>query len=306
MMPTYRKKPAYHFALWAALPMAHTPRIEGRLTMILDQTRSRRALTRRALMAALGLVAAALVPLAMFRPAVQAQAAPQRFPSPVTSGPILLNNPILLNVGHQKLLERELIRASSLQYRLHSVPPVDMEFRWGERDNPEGAVKHLRQIYVYLGIYRRTHGGAFPATLGLNSLAADMAADPRRYGLPEQGADNSAQAAQEFDGPGNQRVIYFLHSKRPDGTLTGTAKRSGTRDMFAYTNYYVQNDARGKTSGFYLVLWDDGTVHLIPQSRTLTVPAYDLISDYPTATGQARRRGEKQIAFPGQAGLPKG
>lgn len=274
--------------------------------MILDTTRPRRALTRRVLAAAFGAGVAALVPLAMFRPAVQAQAMPQRFPSPVISGPILLNNPILLNVGHQNLLERELIRASSLQYRLHSVPPVDMEFRQTERDNPKGAVKHLRQIYVYLGIYRRTHGGAFPATLGPNSLAADMAADPRRYGLPEQGADNSTQATQVFDGPGNQRVIYFLHGKRPDGTLTGTAKRSGTRDMFAYTNYYVQNDARGKTYGFYLVLWDDGTVHLIPQDRTLTVPAYDVISDRPGGTEQARRHGERQIAFPGQAGLPKG
>jgi hypothetical protein len=285
--------------------MAHTPRIEGRLTMILDQTRPRRALTRRVLIIALGFGVATLVPLAMLRPVARAQAVPQRFPSLMISVPILPNNPILLNVGHQKMLERELIRASSLQYRLHSVPPVDMEFRQGERDNPKGAVKHLRQIYVYLGIYRRTHGGAFPVTLGPNSLAADMAADPRRYGLPEQGADNGTQAAQEFDGPGYQRVIYFLHGKRPDGTLTGTAKRSGTRDMFAYTNYYVQNDARGKTYGFYLVLWDDGTVHLIPQNRTLTVPAYDVIGP-PGATERARHEGEKQIAFPGQAGLSRG
>ena len=60
-------------ALWAVLPMAHTPRIKGRLKMILDTTRPRRALTRRALLTALGLGAAALVPLAVLRPVAQAQ-----------------------------------------------------------------------------------------------------------------------------------------------------------------------------------------------------------------------------------------
>ncbi len=70
------KPTPYELALWAALPMAHTSRIEGRLTMILDQTRPRRALTRRALMIALGVGAAALVPLAMLRPAARAQVAP--------------------------------------------------------------------------------------------------------------------------------------------------------------------------------------------------------------------------------------
>lgn len=44
------KHKPYELALWAALPMAHTTRIEGRLEMILDQTRPRRALTRRSLL----------------------------------------------------------------------------------------------------------------------------------------------------------------------------------------------------------------------------------------------------------------
>ncbi len=71
-----RKLTPSQLALWAALPMAHTPRIEGRLTMILDTTRPRRALSRRILLAALGVGAAALVPLAVLRPAARAQAAP--------------------------------------------------------------------------------------------------------------------------------------------------------------------------------------------------------------------------------------
>lgn len=68
-----RKLTPFDLALWAALPMAHTSRIEGRLATILDQTRSRCALTRRVLLTALCVGAAALVPLAMLRPAAKAQ-----------------------------------------------------------------------------------------------------------------------------------------------------------------------------------------------------------------------------------------
>jgi len=77
----------HELALWAALPMAHTPRIEGRLKMILDHTRSRRALTRRVLLAALGFGTAALVPLAMLRPAARAQASPPQASPPQASPP---------------------------------------------------------------------------------------------------------------------------------------------------------------------------------------------------------------------------
>ena len=72
----------YELALWAALPMAHTPRIEGRLKMILDRTRPRCALTRRALLTALGVGAATLVPLAMLRPTARAQAVTQEVAAP--------------------------------------------------------------------------------------------------------------------------------------------------------------------------------------------------------------------------------
>jgi len=61
----------------AAVAMARTARIEGRLMMILDTTRPRRALTRRALLTVLGLSAAALVPLALLRPDARAAAPPR-------------------------------------------------------------------------------------------------------------------------------------------------------------------------------------------------------------------------------------
>ncbi len=65
----------------AAIAMARTARIEGRLRMILDTTRPRRALSRRALLLALTPGAAALVSLSMLRPAARAQTAPVAVPA---------------------------------------------------------------------------------------------------------------------------------------------------------------------------------------------------------------------------------
>ena len=62
-----RNRTLSDIALWAALPMAHTPRIEGRLKMILN-TETRRTLPRRAGPVSLVLAAALLLPLAAARP----------------------------------------------------------------------------------------------------------------------------------------------------------------------------------------------------------------------------------------------
>jgi beta-lactamase regulating signal transducer with metallopeptidase domain len=60
----------------STIAMARTARIEGRLKMILDTTRPRRALSRRALLLALTPGVVALGSLAMLRPVSKAQAAP--------------------------------------------------------------------------------------------------------------------------------------------------------------------------------------------------------------------------------------
>jgi hypothetical protein len=92
-----RKRTPFDYALWAALPMAHTSRIEGRITMILDKTQSRRILTRRVLLFALIPSAAALMTLAALRPTARAQAAPVAIPRPATiaksnGGSVILPN----------------------------------------------------------------------------------------------------------------------------------------------------------------------------------------------------------------------
>ncbi len=169
---------------------------------------------------------------------------------------------------------------------------------------PEMATERLHRIYGLLQTYRRTHEGAFPSMLGgTNSILTDLAVHPKQYGLPDAGANGGKQAGALFSLPDTTQIVYFLHDKRPDGTPVGTAKQAGTRDVFAYTGLYVSNHPHGAT-GYYLVLWDDGTVDKIPVSSILTAPSYDVIGP-PGAAQQAARQGLKQIAFPGQAGLPQ-
>ncbi len=71
-----RKQTLTDYALWAALPMAQTSKIEKRLTMILDPKQSRCALTRRVLVFALVPATTALMTLAMLKPVARAQTAP--------------------------------------------------------------------------------------------------------------------------------------------------------------------------------------------------------------------------------------
>ena len=168
------------------------------------------------------------------------------------------------------------------------------------RDSPASAVAHLKRLYPLIAVYRRRHGGQFPATFP-NGLEADLEQHPNAYGLPDRGVGNFPQAAQFFGsridaGTGGPayRVSYFMHGKRPNGTAVGDPKPPRTRDVYAYTNLFAD-------TGFYLVLWDDGQVEKLPAKKALSVPAYDVIA---APTPHPTRPDDRQIAFPGQAGLP--
>ncbi len=164
-----------------------------------------------------------------------------------------------------------------------------------------GATARLKQIYQVLTMYRIQHYGALPETNSAE-LLRELTHRPTVYGLPERGAGNASQAIQLLNNPDNSLCLYYLHNKRPDGTLVGSPKRPGTRDVWATTDQFVQNHPHG-AAGFYLVLWEDGSVGQIPASKILAVQAYDVIGP-PGATAESAQRGEKQIAYPGQAGLP--
>ena len=86
-----RKPTLYDLALWVALPMAHTTRIEGRLRMILDADRPRRVLTRRVLLVSLAATALGCGVLAALEPGRRAQAAgsPTPWKQTLASGAIV-------------------------------------------------------------------------------------------------------------------------------------------------------------------------------------------------------------------------
>lgn len=180
------------------------------------------------------------------------------------------------------------------------------------KTTPAQVTSRLKRIYGFIQSYRRTHAGAYPATMSSpGDLMDDMAAYPRNYGLPERGADNGNQATDFFTltdphdtGPPDV-IRIFMHGKRPDGTRVGSPKRPGTRDVLADTNFFVENrkSAKGwRTVGYYLVLWDDGTLARIPVDKMLRVPLYDPIGV--PLSKEAASRTPLQLAFPGQAGLP--
>jgi len=81
------KRTAQEYALWAALPMAQTSQVEKRLRMILDGTRSRRALSRCVLIAALSLLTMVMVPVAILRPVARAQGVEQTGKTVIRSVP---------------------------------------------------------------------------------------------------------------------------------------------------------------------------------------------------------------------------
>ena len=80
MTPRKLSRTAYDYALWIALPMAHTSKVEGRLRMILDQTRNRRLPRRGAIGLALALTAGLALAVAT------AQTAPHSLMATITSG----------------------------------------------------------------------------------------------------------------------------------------------------------------------------------------------------------------------------
>ena len=74
---TPRKLNSRTLALWAALPMARTARVESRLQMILKQNANRRTLTRRAVVGALVAAALGVGALAALKPEARAQTVTQ-------------------------------------------------------------------------------------------------------------------------------------------------------------------------------------------------------------------------------------
>jgi len=263
-----------------ALPMAQPSQIEGRLRAILGK-RERTMITKNMLLIGLATATIVLLPLAALRPVAQAAAALPRAGQP----------------------------AQADKASIH----------------PEIAVAQLKRIYGFLPVYRYRHGNAYPPE-DLD-LVLDVQTHPQAYGLPKRNeAENIRQVARCFTNDDTRKSemlssfyawghrknpilgsIYYIQNRRLDGTLVGSAKPAGTRDLLAWTDLYVHgNPARG----FYLTLWDDGRVERVPYDQILYAPR-SLLKSRRAMTKAALKNyvckpnaGGLLMAFPGQAGLP--
>jgi tetratricopeptide (TPR) repeat protein len=135
------KTPA-DFALWAALPMAHTSKIEGRIKMVLDTTR-RRTSSRRFLLLAALMGAAALVPLSMLRPAAQA--------APVIGTPQAALGPLSGTPPFNGAAETQYVRENSKFLRGQKFSPHEAAVQEKQlAANPDDYSAHLCLLGYYL------------------------------------------------------------------------------------------------------------------------------------------------------------
>ena len=122
------KRTLSDFALWAALPMAQTSKIESRLTMILDKTRSRRAIARRVLLLALVPATAALVTLAVLRPDAKAQTTTPSLPAAIVPSPVSSSG-TSVSTGVQISLPRNglSLKMQTMTMRKSGIPVVSSD-----------------------------------------------------------------------------------------------------------------------------------------------------------------------------------
>ncbi len=168
--------------------------------------------------------------------------------------------------------------------------------------DPQNAVEDMHLIRKLIEIYKERHN-RLPK--GIGEIVMDIRENAQPYGFSD-----FMEARAKLSNPDNRfadwgiarkipegSILYYLSDKRPDGSMVGTIKAPGTRDVVVYTDIYKHYNTRhfkGERStsnpvGFFVVLWDDDKVEKISYDRQLFVP---------------RGKGRFTLAFPGQAGVP--
>lgn len=167
--------------------------------------------------------------------------------------------------------------------------------------NPTNGIEDLKKIYQYINFYRGNHDGHYPASTSV--VLIELTKLPQVKSIKDYrearaafiNPDTRYADSYSMRSDPNNFSPYVILNIRPDGNSIGGPKLPNTRDILAYTDLYVHNITITKdekeltvSSGFYLVLWDDGDVDKIP---------YDLA--YYTSSGA-----NLTLSFPGQAGVP--
>lgn len=183
--------------------------------------------------------------------------------------------------------------------------PINMENNTRGRvpGNPENAVQDLKRLFQVLQTYRERHGGAFPFdSSALNKELIDNFASYDFKSAHEAFSfrlNPDARYADDMVARANpeQTLAYKIFFKRPDGAAFGTPKLPGAKDLLSYTGIYYHRNLHKAADGtpmanpvgYYVVLWDDGTVEKVP---------YDLMYFVPRASNSL------VLAFHGQSALP--
>jgi hypothetical protein len=169
---------------------------------------------------------------------------------------------------------------------------------------PLNQVQIFKHIYRYVQIYRQRHDGIYPSVQGrISDLLNDIGRTPSAYGFADYG-----EYFKTTVNPDNQYSdVLFIRQRpdiatspppslRPDGSLLGSPKPKGTRDLLSSTDiYYHRNPLitirKSNPVGYYMVPWDDGSIEKI---------AYDQIF-YLAKTGADGQN--YIIVYPTQAGV---
>jgi hypothetical protein len=169
--------------------------------------------------------------------------------------------------------------------------------------NPKAAELAMKQWYKFVLKYRSMHHGEYASST--NDIVSDIIKNFHSYGfnssdeaLASGHNPDSAYSTSKWDRDNFKTEIpYIVSNQRPDGTHFGAPTAYPGRDVLLYTDLYVHpNYAKVGTKsimqavGFYIVVWDNGSIQRIPYDRSLMMPA-------------PNKRKAWTTVFPGQAGV---
>jgi hypothetical protein len=181
------------------------------------------------------------------------------------------------------IINKRYAAARNIQLPAARFIPAEAENDTGGKvlGNVQNAVEDFKELYKFIHIYRERQG-QYPAA---SDLIRDMHEIPDAYGYRNfREADSVflnpdtrfSDLGQGLKGSREPSPYIFLN-KRPDGTPIGGAKQPGRKDLLAYTNIYIYHNNRypkNKPStsnpvGFYVMLWDDGTITQVPYDKII-------------------------------------
>ena len=216
---------------------------------------------------------------------------------------------VLLVIGMQIRHQYQLGQAGQPAYAAEGKLPtngvaLNIDTHGEVPGNPKAEIAKFQQLAVVLSTYSKIHDGAYPPSG--TDLLKDILGN-----MPAYGFHNFQQVTSLFFNPDskfaddpNARAnpkgfeAFTLPQTRPDGSPKGQSKSAGLKDVEAYSDLYYHQNVKyyngdrtiSNPVGFYIVLWDSGQVAAIPYDKMLYVPSG--LNEY-------------NIAFPGEAGVPK-